>query len=259
MRSPGILDCLLPREQKYVLMFLNETAASPRTQFFSAEELWKHHRAELLLRVRGGEWRPKNSRVPRVHRGGIELLSSDDPIVHGRKSLRIVTGEAESEKNKAAWKSFESRKGHANEQLESSLKFWRECRSWSIGRLRAELSSRLWRCRTCGRLWLSQNGRRRTYCNLRVQGKRKSCGWKANAKAKAAVYRKRAEEKAEKLRRARAAIKRCPTGHRDWKAWVSFRADVSRNWLTYAVRRGELQAPKERMACRYPARRKVTR
>lgn len=52
-------------------------------------------------------------------------------------------------------------------------------------------------------------------------------------------------ERNEKLDRARQAIKewgaRKPQA--DWKPWVAGEAQISHNWLTRAIKSGELEAP----------------
>jgi hypothetical protein len=97
-------------------------------------------------------------------------------------------------------------------------------------------------CGECGRYYIRRTAKNDTYCS-------RSCG--ARKTAIATTKRKRAEEHADKLQRARVAIEQWReqrlTGRarqKDWKRWVStVELDISPHFLTRAVNKGELKLP----------------
>jgi uncharacterized Zn finger protein (UPF0148 family) len=102
-------------------------------------------------------------------------------------------------------------------------------------------------CAGCGRYYIRRTAGNTTYCS-------RSCGTRATAIA--ATMRKRASEHEDKLRRARAAIEefarqqhkakheRKRRTNTEWKEWVStLEPEITRNFLTRAVNKGELKPP----------------
>ncbi len=95
-------------------------------------------------------------------------------------------------------------------------------------------------CPGCAKYFIRQTARNKTYCS-------RSCG--ARATAIAATMRKRAEDREDKLQRSRAAIRRFEQQHKnrtkvDWKKFVSMcEPDIKSNFLTRAVKQGELESP----------------
>jgi hypothetical protein len=104
-------------------------------------------------------------------------------------------------------------------------------------------------CAGCGRYYIRRTAGNTTYCS-------RSCGTRATAIA--ATIRKRAGHHEDKLRRARAGIEQWVKQQRkaqqqrngrtkEWKEWVStLEPDITRNFLTRAVNKGELTAPVRR-------------
>jgi hypothetical protein len=101
-------------------------------------------------------------------------------------------------------------------------------------------------CAGCGRYYIRRTAGNTTYCS-------RPCGTRATAIA--ATIKKRAGEHENKLRRARTAIEQWAKQQRkaeqqrnrrtkDWKEWVStLEPDITPNFLTRAVNKGELKAP----------------
>ena len=92
-------------------------------------------------------------------------------------------------------------------------------------------------CARCDRYFIRQTAGNTKYCS-------RLCG--ASATAVAATLKKRAEERADKLRRAVTAAERWLTARTkcDWKRWISREhPDITPNFLTRAVKKGELKAP----------------
>lgn len=93
-------------------------------------------------------------------------------------------------------------------------------------------------CPRCDRYYIKKRTSQTTYCSRR-------CG---NAATAVARTRERiASERADKLARARAAMKRWkPTAARqDWKRWVSSKTGIDLRFLTRAVTKGDLVPPKQ--------------
>lgn len=122
----------------------------------------------------------------------------------------------------------------------SAIKLIEAMREWPLEMLRAEFSPRLWRCDYCQDFFEAKDLRDRRYCSP-------ECGHSQEA-AKCAS-RDWASDRAEKLQRARDAQKLWPPDT-DWKEFVAAKARVTKNFLTYAVRNGELRdlAPSGRRA-----------
>ena len=93
-------------------------------------------------------------------------------------------------------------------------------------------------CARCDKYFIRRTARNTTYCT-------RSCGLRATAIA--ATLKKRAEEHADKLRRARTAAENWRLGRKKlfgWKQYVSEQEpDITRTFLTRAVNKGELKAP----------------
>jgi hypothetical protein len=105
---------------------------------------------------------------------------------------------------------------------------------WPIEQLQKNISPRIFLCTQCYRYFLAARAGRRCFCSPACAGK---------ASALKFVPKKRAATKAENLRRAAAAI--CSwDGTSDWKVWTAARARLTRNFITAAVNRGELKAPR---------------
>lgn len=98
----------------------------------------------------------------------------------------------------------------------------------------APVYKRLFRCKVCRRLEVDISGKRkRAYCSDRCI---------SNRPDKGNMARWRRRKRIQQLATIRAMIGTCPD-RGDWKAWVAPRAGVTRNWLTYAVGRGEIKPP----------------
>jgi hypothetical protein len=92
-------------------------------------------------------------------------------------------------------------------------------------------------CARCGKYFIRRSARHKKYCSP-------LCG--SHATAADATLRKRAEEHADKLRRARTAAEAWPTARTKlgWKRWIAGQQpDITTNFLTRAVTRGALKAP----------------
>ena len=104
-------------------------------------------------------------------------------------------------------------------------------RALSLRQLQSIVHPRVWRCRICNMFFLAEDSRFRAYCTSR-------CGSKYEAIK--AMEKQRAANRTQKLRRARAAQKLCPPGW-DWKRFVVSKTGLSQNFLTYAVKSGDLK------------------
>jgi hypothetical protein len=104
-------------------------------------------------------------------------------------------------------------------------------RDLPLEQLKEIFGSRLWRCYACGKFFLAGNERYRKYCTKR-------CGH--GLEAAKAMRTKRAMNRAAQLRRARDAQKLCPR-NTDWKEFVVAKTGLSQNFLTYAIRFGDLK------------------
>jgi hypothetical protein len=91
--------------------------------------------------------------------------------------------------------------------------------------------SRLCVCRRCDKFFIRKTARHRDYCSRKCAG---------NVSAQTTMERKRAVKRAADLRRVRTALKSCPHD-RDPKEWAALKARVSKNWIAYAVARGEVK------------------
>ena len=92
-------------------------------------------------------------------------------------------------------------------------------------------------CPRCNRYYIKKRTTQTIYCSRR-------CG---NAMTAVARTRERiASERADKLARAQAAIKKWkPTDKReDWKHWVAEKTEIDLRFLTRAVNKGDLMPPK---------------
>jgi hypothetical protein len=91
-------------------------------------------------------------------------------------------------------------------------------------------------CKYCGNYFVKKTKRQFAYCS-------KQCGLTYTSKA--AILKIRKNEWDEKLKTAKlfaAEWVRAKT-LKGWKEWVSKRAQISKNWLTRAVKKGELVEP----------------
>jgi hypothetical protein len=104
-------------------------------------------------------------------------------------------------------------------------------RSLSVKQLHSFVSPRIWLCHNCKMFFLAKDTRFRVYCTSR-------CGSKYEAIK--AMKKQRAANRTKKLRRARAAQRLCPPGW-DWKRFVVSRTGLPQNFLTYAVKSGDLK------------------
>ena len=89
------------------------------------------------------------------------------------------------------------------------------------------------RCARCGEYFFRAR-RDAIYCS-------RECG--ARVSADRATAQRRERDKYTKLRRARRVMAAWTPARGDWRRFVAGRAGVSRNWLAYRVRAGELQEP----------------
>ena len=169
--------------------------------------------------------------------GAIKLSELQNKALRGRSARDPLQkgDQLEIAKMEASLERLEKSKAESKAAVSDFLRQVPSTQGRSIRELQGAISPRLWRCRTCSKFFLAPDQKLRVYCSRR-------CATKSTAGA--AVRQGRNRTQARKLIRARAAVKRCPPNHEDWKAWVSFRASVTRNWLTYAVARGELKVPK---------------
>lgn len=91
-------------------------------------------------------------------------------------------------------------------------------------------------CPRCDRYYIKKRASQKVYCSRR-------CG---NAATAVARTRERiADERGDKIARAKAAMKRWkPTANRqDWKHWVTEKTGIDPRFLTRAVTRGDLVPP----------------
>jgi hypothetical protein len=91
-------------------------------------------------------------------------------------------------------------------------------------------------CERCDNYYVKKTSRQKTYCSRR-------CG--SVLTALATTRKRRAEERAHKVRRAQAAADQWPTAptRRPWKEWVWVRTKITIKWLTRAVNKGDLKVP----------------
>jgi hypothetical protein len=92
-------------------------------------------------------------------------------------------------------------------------------------------------CARCGNYYLKKRVSQKVYCSRR-------CGTASTATARTRENRRR--EHADRLRRSRAAIQNWSRtrSKMNWKQWVSKQVrDITPNFLTRAVNKGELKAP----------------
>ena len=95
-------------------------------------------------------------------------------------------------------------------------------------------------CARCGKYFIRGTAGNTKYCT-------RVCSSRATAVA--STQKKRAEEHADKIRRAQRAADKWPTTRTkfDWKQWISGQEpDITSNFLTRAVRKGELKVPVRR-------------
>jgi hypothetical protein len=92
-------------------------------------------------------------------------------------------------------------------------------------------------CARCGRYYLKKRKSQKVYCSQR-------CGNATTATVR--TRRQRQANHADKLRRAKAAMREWTTAHtnHNWKVFVSKRElDITPKFLTRSVNKGELKAP----------------
>jgi hypothetical protein len=109
--------------------------------------------------------------------------------------------------------------------------FIESLRTLAVSHLQKLVSPRIWRCAGCGKFFIAKDRRYRKYCVS-------TCGSKAEALKHVPLGR--AARKAANLKRARDAQKLCPSDQ-NWKVFVARKTGLSKNFLTYAVRSGELE------------------
>jgi hypothetical protein len=91
-------------------------------------------------------------------------------------------------------------------------------------------------CLTCGQWYLSNSARKSRFCSRACFDKRK-------------LIERRNSARAEKLARIRKALEKYPGRPKkcrdlSWKSWVAhFEPDVTANFLTHALNKGELSEP----------------
>lgn len=117
--------------------------------------------------------------------------------------------------------------------LFEAIKGWRER---PLDWVQAELSEHIWECATCSRFFWAESKRQHRYCS-------RACFRLARSDAaKRAVNRSRKAEHAGRLRRVQRAVGRFRNSA-NWKARAAIAAGVTKNWISYAVKRGEITAP----------------
>jgi hypothetical protein len=92
-------------------------------------------------------------------------------------------------------------------------------------------------CLRCGQYYIRRTRRNKCYCS-------RSCG--TSATAIAATRKRRARDQQEKLRNVERLAGRWASAHtkKDWVSWVLERThDITRNWITRAVKTGNLKPP----------------
>lgn len=107
-----------------------------------------------------------------------------------------------------------------------------------VGTLNPEWDKLAGPCARCGRYYLKKRASQKIYCSRR-------CG---NAATAVARTRERiAAERKDKLKRAKAAIRkwRSATTQQDWKSWVEQTTKIDPRFLTRAVHKGDLVPPKK--------------
>ncbi len=95
-------------------------------------------------------------------------------------------------------------------------------------------------CKHCGKYYLKNTKRQNVYCSQR-------CGLKHSSQK--AIGESRKAERKNKLDEAKLSMEKWITTKttKDWKVWVSGEALISKNWLTRAVKKGELVEPVKRL------------
>ena len=93
-------------------------------------------------------------------------------------------------------------------------------------------------CARCHRYYIKRRASQKTYCSRR-------CGNAATATVRTAKQRE--HERQANLQRAQKAIQQWKRGAKgtDWKAFVSRKTKLTPKWLTRAVGRNDLKAPKQ--------------
>jgi hypothetical protein len=94
-------------------------------------------------------------------------------------------------------------------------------------------------CARCDDFYIKRIKNQKVYCGRRCSGL---------ATAVPATKRRRDNERAIKIKNARAAIhdwEISPKGKGAWKKWVASKTDLTDRWLTRAVNRKDLKAPKK--------------
>lgn len=91
-------------------------------------------------------------------------------------------------------------------------------------------------CKHCGKYYLKKTKRQVVYCSKR-------CGLKNTSQA--VIREQRRQEHQEILEKAKHFSGKWTKAntHKGWKDWVSGNAMISKNWLTRAVKNGELAEP----------------
>ncbi len=161
---------------------------------------------------------------------GVKISERQSEILRGKHAV----GQLELAKDEESIKAFDPR---ATEQSRVVMEIVRAVDSWrgySIDNLHRELSPLLWRCRTCGKYFLAKDQRSRKLCSPECQDANR------RTTAAAAVRKSFAEKRRTDLDRVRKVLAHCD--YRDgWKRRVALRAGVTPNFITYAIRLGELE------------------
>jgi hypothetical protein len=95
-------------------------------------------------------------------------------------------------------------------------------------------------CKYCGKYYVKNTKRQTVYCSQR-------CGLKQSSKN--AIRKSRDRDRQRNLEKAKHFMEEWATTRttKDWKVWVSGRAQISKNWLTRAVQNGELVEPVKKL------------
>lgn len=124
-----------------------------------------------------------------------------------------------------------------NDTLKRLTRKAKQWRRKPVSVLQEQISPLLWRCGICSNFFLARNGRKRLYC---------SDGCKNMRPKRDEMKALRTRVRKDKLNRAKRALAAW-NGRGDWKAFVAAKAKaktgITKNWLTYSVKTGDLKPP----------------
>jgi hypothetical protein len=166
-----------------------------------------------------------------------EPLPEISPLESARAHLFFGAQRRAFSKKKAMrreWEVFDENRALAKSQVDLILRVAEETAMKKPSRWRQQLLSNLWRCLKCQRFFLGKTKRQHVYCC-------RKCASKATAAT--AMRRRRFADDMVKIRKVRLAFRRW-RARSDWKERSAKSAGVTRNWITYAIRRGYLKLPK---------------